>query len=58
MLRKSLIAFTAATVVCAGSQAVAAGFRHAMSTPENSLSTIRREGLANIPTCRNSDRQA
>jgi hypothetical protein len=33
MLRKSLIAFTAATVVCAGSQAVAAGFRHAMSTP-------------------------
>jgi hypothetical protein len=32
MLRKSLIAFTAATVV-AGSQAVAAGFRHAMSTP-------------------------
>jgi hypothetical protein len=33
MLRKSLIAFTAATVVGAGSQAVAAGFRHAMSTP-------------------------
>ena len=33
MLRKSLIAFTAATVICAGSQAVAAGFRHAMSTP-------------------------
>ena len=33
MLGKSLIAFTAATVVCAGSQAVAAGFRHAMSTP-------------------------
>ena len=44
MLRKSLIAFMAATVVCAGSQAVAAGFRHAMST--------------NIPTCRNSDRQS
>ena len=33
MLRKSLIAFTAATVVCAGSQGVAARFRHAMSTP-------------------------
>jgi hypothetical protein len=32
-LRKSLIAFTAATVVCAGSQAVAAGFRHSMNTP-------------------------
>jgi hypothetical protein len=57
MLRKSLVAFTAATAICAGSQAVAAGFRHAMSA-ENSLSTIRREGLANIPTCRNSDRQA
>ncbi len=33
MLRKSLIAFTAATVVGVGSQAMAAGFRHAMSTP-------------------------
>ena len=33
MLRKSLIAFMATTVVCAGSQAVAAGVRHAMSTP-------------------------
>ena len=33
MLRKSLIAFMAATVVCAGSQAVAEGFRHATSTP-------------------------
>ena len=40
-------------MVCAGSQAVAAArYEHA----ENSLSTIRREGLANIPTCRNSDR--
>ena len=38
MLRKSLIAFMAATVVCAGSQAVAAGFRHAMSTPRISSS--------------------
>lgn len=34
MLRKSLIAFTAATVVCAASQAVAAGFRHATNTPK------------------------
>jgi hypothetical protein len=58
MLRKSLIAFTAATVVCAGSQAVAAGFRHAMSTPRTPFPRSEREGLANIPTCRNSDRQA
>ena len=33
MLRKSLIAFTAAIVLCAGSQAMAAGFRHATNTP-------------------------
>jgi hypothetical protein len=33
MLRKSLIALTAATVVAAGSQGVLAGFRHATSTP-------------------------
>jgi hypothetical protein len=33
MLRKSLIALTAATVVTAGSQGVFAGFRHATRTP-------------------------
>jgi hypothetical protein len=33
MLRKSLIAFTAAIVLCAGSQAIAAGLRHATNTP-------------------------
>jgi hypothetical protein len=33
MLRKSLIAFAAATVVCAGSQGVVAWFSHAVSAP-------------------------
>lgn len=45
MLRKSLIAFTAATVVGVGSQAEAAGFSHAMSAPEIPIATLDRKGL-------------
>ena len=37
MLRKSLIAFTAAIVLCAGSQPIAAGFRHATNKPRASF---------------------
>ena len=53
MLRKSL---TVATVVGAGSQAVAAGFRHAMSTPRIPSSRSEEKVFGNIDTCRNSDR--
>ena len=45
MLRKSLIAFTAATVVGVGSQAEAAGFSHAMSAPEIPIATLDRKSL-------------
>ena len=45
MLRKSLIAFTAATVVGFGSQAEAAGFSHAMSAPEIPIAKLDRKGL-------------
>ena len=45
MLRKSLIAFTAATVVGFGSQAEAAGFSHAMSALEIPIAKLDRKGL-------------
>ena len=45
MLRKSLIAFTAATVVGVGSQAEAAGASSAISAPQIPIATLDRKGL-------------